>query len=412
MTLTTQKEETVDVHIEALEQTDFFVKENINYTIDVSPSESRYVYYKFPAETEGVVVELASDDDICLAISAQDPFCPVFDLNENIKYQGIYQTMTRKGALTLRKYEFPLGFFLVFIARPDNYECTKKSLSRNEAQLINPHRESRISYFIRKDLSYQEYMSPIIWTLAIIFLFFMFAFALIFLFYKYGSIKDLVKLEDQEEEIQDNPIPRNSADLRSLLEADTLTVKMLSQYPIKAKKRSYNYLWHVLSVSVFYGIPVVQLVSTYQRMVNYTGNLDLCYYNFLCAHPLLGLSDFNHIFSNIGYVLLGVLFIFVVIHRQSTTPVKPGMGIPVHYGIYYAMGTSLIIEGVLSACYHICPSQSNYQFDTSFMYVMAVLSSVKLYQNRHPDINATAYGTFTVLGLIIFLGNLTHFFFN
>lgn len=34
---------------------------------------------------------------------------------------------------------------------------------------------------------------------------------------------------------------------------------------------------------------------------------------------------------------------------------------------------------------------------------MAVLCMVKLYQNRHPDINATAYATFTVLGVAIFL---------
>lgn len=42
--------------------------------------------------------------------------------------------------------------------------------------------------------------------------------------------------------------------------------------------------------------------------------------------------------------------------------------------------------------------------DTSFMYVMAVLIMVKLYQNRHPDINATAYSTFSVVGIAIFIG--------
>lgn len=85
------------------------------------------------------------------------------------------------------------------------------------------------------------------------------------------------------------------------------------------------------------------------------------------------------------------------------------------------MGVALIIEGLLSACYHICPSQSNYQFgnfvskpqivfinpfflDTSFMYVMAVLCMIKLYQNRHPEINSTAYTTYTILGGAIFMG--------
>lgn len=43
------------------------------------------------------------------------------------------------------------------------------------------------------------------------------------------------------------------------------------------------------------------------------------------------------------------------------------------------------------------------------MYVMAVLIMVKLYQNRHPDLNASAYATFTVIGVAVFLGK---FFFG
>lgn len=32
------------------------------------------------------------------------------------------------------------------------------------------------------------------------------------------------------------------------------------------KKKSYFYLWHVLTVALFYGLPVVQLVITYQNV--------------------------------------------------------------------------------------------------------------------------------------------------
>lgn len=42
--------------------------------------------------------------------------------------------------------------------------------------------------------------------------------------------------------------------------------------------------------------------------------------------------------------------------------------------------------------------------DTSFMYTMALLIMIKLYQNRHPDLNATAYATFSVLGIAVLLG--------
>ena len=40
-------------------------------------------------------------------------------------------------------------------------------------------------------------------------------------------------------------------------------------------------------------------------------------------------------------------------------------GIPQHFGLFYAMGIALVMEGVLSACYHVCPSYSNFQFGES-----------------------------------------------
>ena len=51
-------------------------------------------------------------------------------------------------------------------------------------------------------------------------------------------------------------------------------------------------------------------------------------------------------------------------------------GIPQHYGMYYAMGLALIMEGVMSACYHVCPNHTNFQFDTAFMYFIYILNLV------------------------------------
>ncbi|KAF9812507.1 hypothetical protein SFRURICE_018995 [Spodoptera frugiperda] len=174
--------------------------------------------------------------------------------------------------------------------------------------------------------------------------------------------------------------------------------------------RSKMYLWNVLTVAVFYTLPVIQLVVTYQRLLNQSGNQDLCYFNFLCAHPLLVLSDFNHVYSNLGYVLLGLLFLAQVWRRHNThqnkTAEQKELGIPQHFGLLYAMGIALVSEGLLSAAYHVCPNSMNFQFDTSFMYVTSVLCMVKIYQSRHPDINARAHATFGVLALIIFIGVL------
>ncbi len=55
------------------------------------------------------------------------------------------------------------------------------------------------------------------------------------------------------------------------------------------------------------------------------------------------------------------------------------------------MGLAMIMESLFSASYHVCPTDENFQFDTTFMYTIASLSFIKLYQFRHPDISSSAY---------------------
>ena len=154
-----------------------------------------------------------------------------------------------------------------------------------------------------------------------------------------------------------------------------------------------------------------------------TGNLDLCYFNYLCKVPSLGLEDFGHVFSNVSYVMGGIIFIVlccVRMNRYQVVLIKflcilvpllrtsqehlrqlqrldakeagnsacPGIirqrqkGIPEQYGIFFALGLALVMEGVLSGSYHICPTKVNFQFDTTFMYVIGVLLFLKFYQFR------------------------------
>ena len=42
---------------------------------------------------------------------------------------------------------------------------------------------------------------------------------------------------------------------------------------------------NILTVAVFYALPVAQLVLTYQRVVNTSGDQDICYYNNFCQRP-------------------------------------------------------------------------------------------------------------------------------
>ncbi|CAH8487143.1 unnamed protein product [Schistosoma curassoni] len=193
-----------------------------------------------------------------------------------------------------------------------------------------------------------------------------------------------------------------------------LYVSDLSKKRYGTLNRKYLlYFWYLIIISIFYGLPAVQLIMTYQKAVFETGNEDLCYYNFECAHSLGIFTAFNNIISNIGYVMLGLLFLGLtarrdILHKRSKNlnPNSQVLGIPQHYGLFYAMGLALTMEGLMSACYHMCPNFSNFQFDTAYMYILGMLIMLKIYQTRHPDVNASAHSAYMVMAVVIFLGVL------
>ncbi|XP_034267001.1 SID1 transmembrane family member 1 isoform X4 [Pantherophis guttatus] len=218
-----------------------------------------------------------------------------------------------------------------------------------------------------------------------------------------------------EEESDFDTMPEIESNKNVIRTKMFLYLSDLSRKDRRIVSKKYKiYFWNIITIAVFYALPVVQLVITYQTVVNVTGNQDICYYNFLCAHPLGVLSAFNNILSNIGHMLLGVLFLLIVLcrdllHRRSLEmkdTCAMEYGIPKHFGLFYAMGVALMMEGVLSACYHVCPNYTNFQFDTSFMYMIAGLCMLKLYQTRHPDINASAYSAYASFAVVICLAVL------
>ena len=198
-------------------------------------------------------------------------------------------------------------------------------------------------------------------------------------------------------------------------------------FPNSLKMKSDLYGWMILLVGIFYILPVSQLMFANQKTARATGNGDMCFYNFLCKRPLLPyVDDFGHIFSNIAYIFCGAYFIFLTWMRRrrrqnqlmdeykenvkSDSFLGSGLhkrqieflnrrGIPEQYGVFYAMGGALIMEGFLSACYHVCPTVESFQFDTTFMYIMAVLVFLKVYQFRHPDVTSNAYIVFAFIAL-------------
>ncbi|CAK9831549.1 SID1 transmembrane family member 1 [Anthophora retusa] len=429
ISLSTANHQNISFKLNMTQEPNFYLTPGEKRTAEISPSQPIYYGYTFPRDVEdSVIVHVQSNSDICMTVSIQNTSCPVFDLERNIEFSGYWQTVSRQGGIIVPKEFYPLGFFVVLVVKSDDTDCY------GARSMISP-RKKTLTLTINASITKQDYIIA-----SAIALTFMFIFCTIYvisvLVYKIKEGKKMKQEFLYQEHIEES-IPGSSSieELRpnqsvssndSSLDEDDIdfmqdafsykevvrTKRVISVCDLARKNpkilmhKSRLYLFYLLTIAIFYTLPVIQLVITYQHVLHITGNQDMCYYNFLCAHPLGVVLDYNHLFSNFGYIMLGFLFIFLTYSREYNKFDRERnkcYGIPQHYGLFYAMGTALIMEGILSGSYHICPNRSNFQFDTSFMYVIVVLCMIKIYQTRHPDINARAPVTFGVLALIIFI---------
>ncbi|XP_073749601.1 SID1 transmembrane family member 1 isoform X3 [Callorhinus ursinus] len=491
--------------------THFQLQTNVAFHFTASPSQPQYFLYKFPDDVDSVIIKVRSEMAYpCSVVSVQNIMCPVHDLDHNVEFNGVYQSMTKKAAITLQftppwifspfailscyhklfylmqKKDFPSEqFFVVFVIRPEDYTCGGSFfIQEKENQTWNLHRTKNLKVTIVPSTKGSVDMKPILISL-VIFLFFYFGFVLLILVHcirfkrksidgsfgssdgsgntavshpiaagtpegsNYGAIEESSSSPGRQmsssnggqtfQSDTDSSVEESDFDTLPDIESDKNIIRTkvflflsdLSRKDQRIISKKYKiYFWNIVTISVFYALPVIQLVITYQKaglsrwgnmkllfsllilqVANVTGSQDICYYNFLCAQPLGILSAFNNIFSNLGYMLLGFLFLLIVLHRdilhhralEAKDSFAMEYGIPKHFGVFYAMGIALIMQGVFSACYHVCPNYYNFQFDTSFMYMIAGLCMLKLYQSRHPDINASAYTAYASFAVVIML---------
>ncbi|RZF45637.1 hypothetical protein LSTR_LSTR010588 [Laodelphax striatellus] len=400
---------------------DFAVEVGKPISFSVSPAQSQFHSFKFPDYLSSGVLRIKSNSSVCMSLSVQNFSCPVYDQENNLKFTGYWETITKSGGMLLTKEAFPLRVFLVFVVHSNDADCS----GHIDGNSGSP--EDRIKHVeleIIPSITYQDYLIAMAAVLIAFALMYTGALGVLIWAHKRRERNDLSEEYDNfcGEAASVNHMHRDNDDVGggffdsdqpsssapSLTRAPERMIKLCLNDLAKVnhdvmRKRSNLYLVNLMTIALFYSLPVVQLVLTYQKVLNSTGNQDLCYYNFLCSRKLGVFSDFNHIYSNIGYILLGILFLLIVYRREATEKRK-ATGIPQHYGLYYTLGAALFMEGILSGCYHFCPNHSNFQFDTSFMYILAIISILKIYHSRHPDINASAYTAFGLLAVVITLG--------
>uniref|UniRef100_UPI003467EE7E SID1 transmembrane family member 1 n=2 Tax=Homo sapiens TaxID=9606 RepID=UPI003467EE7E len=401
----------------------FQLRTNVAFHFTASPSQPQYFLYKFPKDVDSVIIKVVSEMAYpCSVVSVQNIMCPVYDLDHNVEFNGVYQSMTKKAAITLQKKDFPgEQFFVVFVIKPEDYACGGSFfIQEKENQTWNLQRKKNLEVTIVPSIKESVYVKSSLFSVFIFLSFYLGCLLVGFVHYlrfqrksidgSFGSNDGSGNMVASHPIAASTPEPDIESDKNIIRTKMFLYLSDLSRKDRRIVSKKYKiYFWNIITIAVFYALPVIQLVITYQTVVNVTGNQDICYYNFLCAHPLGVLSAFNNILSNLGHVLLGFLFLLIVLRRdilhrralEAKDIFAVEYGIPKHFGLFYAMGIALMMEGVLSACYHVCPNYSNFQFDTSFMYMIAGLCMLKLYQTRHPDINASAYSAYASFAVVI-----------
>ncbi|KFO61688.1 SID1 transmembrane family member 2, partial [Corvus brachyrhynchos] len=403
----------------------FVLRTNERFSFNATAAQPQYFKYEFPEEVDSVIVKVTSAMAFpCSVISIQDILCPVYDLDNNVAFIGMYQTMTKKAAITVQKKDFPShSFYVVVVVKTEDEVCggplpyypLSKGASPDEP--VDQHnRQKTLEVMVSPAITSEAYVRSVLFCLGIFLSFYVLTLLIAcwescripdsFLnhgpydSYGYGSFGECHALSPVPHALPmgcAHPLPvlvlagnGSSSSTEGITDSlgsaevsynyvapdplsfqQYLCVADLARKDKRVLRKKYQiYFWNIATIAVFYALPVVQLVITYQTVVNVTGNQDICYYNFLCAHPLGNLSAFNNILSNLGYVLLGLLFRLIILQREinynrallRNDAHALECGIPKHFGLFYAMGTALMMEGLLSACYHVCPNYTNFQF--------------------------------------------------
>uniref|UniRef100_A0A672IQU7 SID1 transmembrane family, member 2 n=1 Tax=Salarias fasciatus TaxID=181472 RepID=A0A672IQU7_SALFA len=433
----------------------FTLQTDKKFSFTASPSQPQYFKYVFPDGVDTVIVKVNSAMNFpCSVMSIQDIQCPVYDLDNNVAFIGMYQTMTKKGAITVQRKDFPSNsFYVVVVVKTEDEACggPLRFYPLRPDELIDAGNRSKVvDVVVSPAINSEVYVMGMLFCLGIFLSFYLltlmvacktpaspyeygsfgeflmsFGFARAFLLIGFSQLTALLcsgqrqHVEFRERSL--DSVGRSRQESLSSVEEDDydtlddinsdknivrtkkfLCVSDLARKDKRVLSKKYQiYFWNIATIAVFYALPVVQLVITYQTL----WGLNLL---------LVSCSAFNNILSNLGYVMLGLLFLLIVLKRDivhNRAMVRNELnalecGIPKHFGLFYAMGTALMMEGLLSACYHVCPNYTNFQFDTSFMYMIAGLCMLKLYQKRHPDINASAYTAYACLAAVIFFSVL------
>ena len=150
----------------------------------------------------------------------------------------------------------------------------------------------------------------------------------------------------------------------------------------KEGPKPYSYI--TLIVGLLSTIVAGYFVFAKWHLMIQEGDRDTCYYNDFC-YRVSKYDDipFNLMISNLTYMIHGLILAISVMYMEAKlfSRYRNSNDLPPQYAFSmgYAFAWALFFEGCFSLVYHLCPTKLTFQFDTGFMFVIAGLIVVLLY---------------------------------
>ena len=228
--------------------------------------------------------------------------------------------------------------------------------------------------------------------------------------------------------------------------------------------KTFSYITGIVGAVLMVG--AFQFVFANWYTMIQEGNRDNCYYNDFCYRVANHDIPFNLMISNLTYIVHGLILVVWVLILETKVNLRcksraanvQGSRLPEHilscpetnihhleggipkpenpmeteerkkeeniffakamkkrycFSIGYAFSWGLVFEGLFSTLYHFCPSRFTFQFDSAFMFIIAGLTVLLLYngieQNRCPSsgnakhpVGASNFFLFFIVPLFIF----------
>ena len=150
----------------------------------------------------------------------------------------------------------------------------------------------------------------------------------------------------------------------------------------KRGPKTYSYITGIVGFVLMIGAG--QFVFANWHLMIQEGDRDTCYYNDFC-YRVSHFADIplNLMISNLAYMIHGLILAISVMYMEAKlfSCYRNHNNLPPKhaFSLGYSFAWALFFEGCFSLVYHLCPTKLTFQFDTGFMFVIAGLIVVLLY---------------------------------